>query len=193
MSTRESLLEVTARLYCEHGWRGTTTRRIAEAAGCNEVTIFRQFGSKEALLLESIQAASQEEEPGVGLPDVPGDLRSELTSWALSHHAAINRKRQLIRNCLAEWEDHPELAPVVCEGGMKAFAETTRYLTAARTQGLIGPTGSLEAATVMLMNAVFMDAMTRDVGSMSPPHSVDEVTRMFVDLILRALGATEPA
>ena len=107
MSTRESLLDVTARLYSEHGWRGTTTRRIAEAAGCNEVTIFRQFGSKEALLLESIQAASQEEAPGVGLPEVPRDLRSELTSWALSHHAAINGKRQLIRNCLAEWEDHP--------------------------------------------------------------------------------------
>ncbi|MEO5797923.1 MAG: helix-turn-helix domain-containing protein, partial [Gemmatimonadales bacterium] len=61
MSTRTSLLDVTARIYSEFGWRGTTTRRIAEAAGVNEVTIFRQFGSKEALLLESIQSASREE------------------------------------------------------------------------------------------------------------------------------------
>jgi hypothetical protein len=76
---------------------------------------------------------------------------------------------------------------------MQAFAETTRYLTAARAKGLVGPGGSLEAATVMLMNAVFMDAMTRDVGPMSPPHSVPEVVEMFVELILRALGATEEA
>lgn len=188
MSTRTSLLDVTARLYSEFGWRGTTTRRIAEAAGVNEVTIFRQFGSKEALLLESIQSASQQETTN-HLPDVPSDLRRELTQWALAHHTEISGKRQMIRNCLAEWEEHPELAPVVCEGGMKAFADTTRYLTEARARQLIGKEGSLEAATVMLMNAVFMDAMTRDVGPLSPPHTVPEVVEMFVDLVLRALGA----
>jgi len=192
MTTRDALLDVTARLYAEHGWRGTTTRRIAEAAGVNEVTLFRQFGSKEALLLESIRTASQD---GVSLrlPEVPRRLHSELTHWALAHHAGINGKRQMIRNCLAEWEEHPDLAPVVCDGGMKAFAETTRYLTAARAQGLLATEGSLEAATVMLMNAVFMDAMTRDVGPMSPPHTVPEVVEMFVELVLRALGATEEA
>lgn len=192
MSTRNSLLDVTARLYSEHGWRGTTTRRIAAAAGVNEVTIFRQFGSKEALLLESIQAASREAHDNQ-LPTEPARLRSELIVWALLHHAEINSKRQMIRNCLAEWEEHPGLAPVVCEGGVKAFAETTRYLAEARKRGMLGPDGSLEAATVMLMNAVFMDAMTRDVGPLSPPHTVPEVVEMFVDLVLRALGAPEAA
>ena len=71
MATRESLLEVTARLYAEHGWRGTTTRRIAEAAGVNEVTLFRQFGSKESLLLQAIRQASVGQAPAT-LPDVPG-------------------------------------------------------------------------------------------------------------------------
>ncbi|MES2305145.1 MAG: helix-turn-helix domain-containing protein [Gemmatimonadota bacterium] len=192
MSTRSSLLDVTARIYSEFGWRGTTTRRIAEAAGVNEVTIFRQFGSKEALLLESIQSASREESTN-HLPEVPQALRRELVAWALAHHTEISSKRQIIRNCLAEWEEHPELAPVVCEGGMKAFADTTRYLAAARAGGLLGAEGSLEAATVMLMNAVFMDAMTRDVGPLSPPHTVPEVVEMFVDLVLRALGAVEGA
>jgi AcrR family transcriptional regulator len=190
MTTRTALLDVTARLYAEHGWRGTTTRRIAEAAGVNEITLFRQFGSKEALLLASIRSASHDG-PATELPATPRRLRSELTAWALAHHGEIDGKRQLIRNCLAEWEEHPELAPVVCEGGMKTFAETTRYLTAARSAGLIGQEGSLEAAAVMLMNAVFMDAMTRDVGPMSPPHSVPDAVAMFVDLVLRALGATE--
>jgi AcrR family transcriptional regulator len=192
MTTRTALLNVTARLYAEHGWRGTTTRRIAEAAGVNEITLFRQFGSKEALLLESIRSASHDGIM-VALPTVPRRLHAELTAWALAHHGEINGKRQMIRNCLAEWEEHPELAPVVCEGGMKAFAETTRYLAAARNGGLLAAEGSLEAAAVMLMNAVFMDAMTRDVGPMSPPHSVPEVVEMFVDLVLRALGATEEA
>ena len=87
MSTREALLEVAARLYADHGWRGATTRRIAEAAGVNEVTIFRQFGSKELLLLEAIQSASRDD--SATLPAVPQDLRAELGAWAHSQHHAI--------------------------------------------------------------------------------------------------------
>lgn len=188
MSTRNALLDVTARLYAEHGWRGTTTRRIAEAAGVNEVTIFRQFGSKEALLLESIQTASQDD-VAPALPAEPGDLRAELTSWVVAHHAEIDERRLIIRNCLAEWAEHPELAPVVCEAGMRAYTEMKRYLEAARARGLLSKDGSIEAAVVMLMNAVFMDAMTRDVQPFAPPYTVPEAMDMFVDFLLRALGA----
>ena len=65
MATRQSLLDVTAKLYAEHGWLGTTTRRIAEAAGVNEVTLFRQFGSKEGLLLEAITLAARDHAAGL--------------------------------------------------------------------------------------------------------------------------------
>ena len=41
--TKDHILEAAARLYGEHGFRGTTTRRIAQEAGVNEVTLFRQF------------------------------------------------------------------------------------------------------------------------------------------------------
>lgn len=190
METRDSLLDVTARLYAEHGWRGTTTRRIAEAAGVNEVTIFRRFGSKEALLLQAIEAAARE---GVvyPLPETPTDLRAELGAWTRTHHKLINEKRGIIRACLAEWEERPELAPVACQGQMGAFADVVRYLKLARLQGLLGGGGSIEAASVMLMNAMFMDAMTRDVMPQAHPHRVDEALGHFVDLTLRSLGAKE--
>ena len=47
---RHRILAAAARVYAQHGWRGATTRRIADEAGVNEVTLFRQFGSKDALL-----------------------------------------------------------------------------------------------------------------------------------------------
>ncbi len=192
MSTREALLDVTARLYADHGWRGTTTRRIAEAAGVNEVTIFRQFGSKEALLLEAIHATSTDTPPAQ-LPTPPRQVRAELTAWALAQHASIYARRGVMRSCLAELDERPELAPTLCEGGVAAFADCTRYLGAARTAGLLGHHGSIEPATVMLMNAVFMDAMTRDIMPPHHPLTVPQVIEMFVDLILRALGAPESA
>ena len=36
---RTKILEVAAKLYAEAGYRGTTTRRVANEAGVNEVTL----------------------------------------------------------------------------------------------------------------------------------------------------------
>jgi len=191
MATRESLLDVTAKLYAEHGWLGTTTRRIAEAAGVNEVTLFRQFGSKESLLLEAIILASGDHGVVTRLPDSPQALSPELKTWGIAHHGSIREKSGIIRACLAEWEQRPELAPKVCGGGLVAFADLSRYLGVARARAMIGPHGSLEAAATMLLNAIFMDAMTRDVMPGTHPYSADESIGSFVDIVLRALAAKE--
>ena len=190
MSTKDALLEVTARLFAEHGWRGTTTRRIAEGAGVNEVTVFRHFGSKAALLAEAIHRQAVEADHDARLPERPADLRSELIAWATIHHQGIRAKRSLIRTCLAEFEEHPEIAPVAAGPAMESMAGLVRYLEAAREGGLLGRDGSLEAAAVMLMNALFMDAITRDVLPGCPVSDRDAIG-LFVDLILAALGAAE--
>lgn len=46
----ERVLTAAATLIAERGYGGTTTRAIAEAAGVNEVTIFRRFGTKAGVL-----------------------------------------------------------------------------------------------------------------------------------------------
>ncbi len=52
--TRKKIIEAATNLFYEHGYKATPTRAVAEAAGVNEVTIFRKFGTKEALLEEII-------------------------------------------------------------------------------------------------------------------------------------------
>lgn len=192
MATRDSLLDVTARLYSEHGWRGTTTRRIAEAAGVNEVTLFRQFGSKEALLLEAIGHAAFEHLV-VSLPEIPSDLTSELVYWGQAQHRSITAMRGIIRSCLAESEERPGLAPQACGGGAVAAADLTRYLTLAREREMVAPDGAIDAAAIMLINAIFMDAMTRDVMPAAHPYSPEQSVELFVDLVLRGLAAKELA
>jgi AcrR family transcriptional regulator len=192
MATRESLLEVTARLYAEHGWRGTTTRKIAEEAGVNEVTLFRQFGSKESLLLEAIESASSG--PGFPeLPDLPVDPATELESWARAHHAIVVRNRGIIRACLAESEERPALAPAACDAGRRAHEDAVRYLTLARERCLIGNDGSIAAGAMMLINAVFMDAITGDLGKSFVSYPPAETIHDFVAHTLRGFGAKGPA
>src|ERR1700679_741224 len=87
--TRDHILDAAARLYGEHGFRGTTTRRIAQEAGVNEVTLFRLFGSKTALLLEPLRG--QGGEPiRAELPAVPVDPLTELTEWCTHKRRAIS-------------------------------------------------------------------------------------------------------
>lgn len=54
-STRARLINAALELFSSQGVTETTTRQIAELAQVNEVTLFRQFGSKQGLLLAVIE------------------------------------------------------------------------------------------------------------------------------------------
>lgn len=49
LSTR--IVEAAKNLFMEHGFKGTTTKMIAEEAGVNEATLFRHFKNKEGIFL----------------------------------------------------------------------------------------------------------------------------------------------
>jgi len=49
---REQLLSTALALFYEHGYAGTSTRSIAEAAGVTEGLVFHYFPTKDAILLE---------------------------------------------------------------------------------------------------------------------------------------------
>ena len=46
---RQQILEVAMRLFSQHGFRGTTTKEIAQAAGVSEAMVFRHFATKQEL------------------------------------------------------------------------------------------------------------------------------------------------
>jgi AcrR family transcriptional regulator len=53
--TRERIIAAAREIFAQKGKRGATTREIAERAGVNEATLFRHFGSKEALIVAMAQ------------------------------------------------------------------------------------------------------------------------------------------
>lgn len=46
---RLQILRVAMRLFSQHGFRGTTTKEIAQAAGVSEAMVFRHYANKEEL------------------------------------------------------------------------------------------------------------------------------------------------
>ena len=51
---RQLLLDAARDLFAERGFKGTSTRDIADRAGVSEVMIFRHFGSKSNLFQEAV-------------------------------------------------------------------------------------------------------------------------------------------
>ena len=198
--SRQKLIEAAARVYGEFGFRGATTRRIAEEAGVNEVTIFRHFGSKDALIQEVIRCVSLHES-GVALPEVPEHPERELTEWATAHLHALRGQRAFIRKTMGEMEERPEVACTASEGsGHKARGLKT-YMNRLAEHGFVrwnvsardGRDELAHAAGAMLMGALFADAMGRDMLPDMYPHPPERAAEMYVKLFLRAIDCRATA
>ena len=73
--TDKRMFDAALAVLAQRGYAGATTRRIAEAAGVNEATLFRRFGDKRQLILAAIHA------------DLPRLTREALTvtgTWRLT-------------------------------------------------------------------------------------------------------------
>jgi len=86
---REKILAASWLVLKEVGFEKITTRRIAEAAGINIATLHYHFGSKEALLIETIRYAqrwaSRQMRDGVEGARSPGEMldRAFAVTWEL--------------------------------------------------------------------------------------------------------------
>jgi AcrR family transcriptional regulator len=195
MDTREKIRNAALQVFAETGERGATTRRIAAAAGVNEVTIFRYFGSKEVLLREAL-AASAEGVLGERLPETPGDPLAELTRWARVHLEAMHRAAPLLRASMAEHEANPALSAPACEVPTRVSADLASYLARLERAGLVPPLDHAASAAALLMGALFSDAVSRDLMPDRYPLPAAAAAERYVALFLRGVGwtgaATEP-
>jgi AcrR family transcriptional regulator len=187
MSVRDQLLEAAASLYAEAGYRGATTRRIADQAGVNEITLFRHFGSKDALIREAIARAGSSIESQV-LPDPPRDPARELNQWAKTHIAALRKRRSLIRTCMGEVEEHPEIFSGESSPTIATAKALCQYLRRLRETGQAKAQFDEVAASTMLMGVLFADAMGRDVMPDMYRNDPDKAIDEYVRLFLRSVG-----
>ena len=189
MEARERLMEAALRVFEEAGSRGATTRRIAAEAGVNEITLFRHFGSKGALMAEAIACAAQR---GLEqrLPGEPVDPAVELTEWAREHMAHLRRSSGMIRTCMGEMEHAPEIRACAGAGPRRVSEELTGYLGRLQERGMADPRVDVNAAAALLMGALFGDAMMREMMPEHFPYTSEEAPAKYVELLLRGIGAT---
>ena len=187
MNTRDEILNAAAGVFAQHGFRGSTTRRIADAAGVNEITIFRQFGSKEALMREAMRHLTESTNLAT-LPETPVDPERELTEWSESFIQHLRLRNSIIRKTMSEIEERPEMSECASYVPRQASNDLCEYLTALKQQGTIRADFEPKTAAAMLMGAIFADAMGRDMMPDVYPQPASEAAHMYSELLVRALG-----
>jgi len=192
MASRQKLLAAAARIYGESGFRGATTRRIADEAGVNEVTLFRLFGSKSALIAEALREhAPRATEPG-GLPETPVEPDRELTAWCTAQLTHLRSARSMIRKAMGEIEEHPEMAPCMSEGTQYAFHELLDYVGRLDRRDVAISESEIHTAAAMLISALFADAMGREMMPALYPQPESQAAELYARLFLRAIGCDAP-
>ena len=186
MNVKDQLLEAALQVYAESGYHGATTRRIAAAAGVNEVTLFRHFGSKDVLLREALWRCQAE--GTIPLPETPQDPLQELTDWSRSHLLHLHQRAALIRTCLSEFAERPDLVTPELSCPVRAAQALAAYLERLREGGLAAESIEPRAAAAMLLGTLFADAIGRDLvpGMYSMP--TEEASAQYVALFLRGIG-----
>ncbi len=114
--TEQKILDAALSVLVSRGYEGATTRRIAEAAGVNEVTLFRKFQSKENILNEVI---IRNLNSALSLIDSmfqmekEADLASGLHSMGLDFIKLMSDRIDLISILIEEGRRKPEVQEIL--------------------------------------------------------------------------------
>jgi AcrR family transcriptional regulator len=82
----DAILRATLELLVEQGYRGLTMEQVTARAGVGKATLYRRYGSKEALVTDAIRHLNQE----IPVPDT-GTVRDDIMAVAGSVIAAAVR------------------------------------------------------------------------------------------------------
>jgi AcrR family transcriptional regulator len=102
-SARQRLVDAAFQLFSSQGVGATTTRQVADLAGVNEVTLFRQFGSKHGLLaavMTEAEVLTQPPADPVVAAETPVD--QALRDFLAQCLEALDPLSELVRSVIGE-------------------------------------------------------------------------------------------
>jgi AcrR family transcriptional regulator len=185
MVNRARILEAAARVYAKHGFRGATTRLIAIEAGVNEVTLFRTFGSKAALM-HAVFTTQNTQGSTPPLPDTPTNPAEELTTFVEGILHTLRAVRPLMAHAMSEFDERPDAADFARCGRTATQDRLLQYVRQLVTPSDGDPV-DVDTAVTMLTSTIMGDVMGRPMTPDSYPP-IDEAASRYVRGFLRLLG-----
>lgn len=105
------IIQAAKELFMEHGFKGTTTKMIAEAANVNESTLFRNFKSKDGIFIEITKQTIQNNNSKLESAlegDIP--LENLLFQFGMELYNRIDDDKGLLLTAIIESNKRSELS-----------------------------------------------------------------------------------
>jgi AcrR family transcriptional regulator len=185
---RRQILAAAIGVFAEGGFSGVTTKRIAEAAGVSEATIFLHFPTKrdlyDAMLAERLQGGLAPDDLVAGLEQAP--LRDFFTRLADQLVNRQHRGRPLLRLLLyAALEEHSLARELYHRHLTGPIEAVTQVLRRARTRGELGDVDPATAAH-LFGAIVAQHILEREIFSESGRRGRATVED-YIDIYLRGI------
>lgn len=164
--TRRRLIDAARAEFSDKGIDNATTRGIAERAGCNEVTIFRHFESKQNLLAAVVQDTSDEFASYCTCRgDFSGDPRTDLHRFAEVYNRSLERCEGMARALVGEGRRRPTLCKELVGDVIEPFHRSIAcYLDDRKRAGLIRADLNTLAFAEVFTSALFGGLLRRTSG-----------------------------
>lgn len=183
--TRQRILQAAAQVIAERGYARATTRALADAAGVNEVTLFRHFGSKQGLFSAIIDAYAAPALNKAIAAQLTGDLRQDLLAMGTQVLRALLERRVALRMMLCEAEHFPEVRQVMAENPRQLGHLLAGYLRQQMAQGRVRPLHAEAAARAYWgMFFAYIFSLWLMEEPLNPELSTEELVAQFVDIFV---------
>ncbi len=186
--TRERILSAAREVIAKKGKRGATTREIADVAGVNEATIFRHFGTKEALIV----AVAQHFCGFVALRGVASQLDGELEDDLLAMGGVMLERMEsqmdMIRWSLVEQDYEADIFATTAWRPQLAILEVVgEFMQRRIASGELH--GDPNKLALTFMGFVFMHVLARKKFPDSELHQggTDAALRFYIDVFLNGV------
>lgn len=182
---REQLIGVTVVLVAEHGYRGVSLQRIADAAGISKAAVLYHFASKDAVIAAAYEQVIGElvEHVGAAVEAAP-DPRAAVETYldgVLGHLAAHPAHAGLMAQALPEARGLTEDSP----SSPRRWDALAGLIGAAQRAGDAGDHVDPRTAAIMLNGAV--DAVV-GAALQDPSVRIDDARPAVLDLARRLLA-----
>lgn len=185
-STRDIILEAALQLIHDKGYKGATTKNIAELANVNEVTLFRQFESKSNLMKAIIDKYEYKDQlEKIFKENNTWDLKEDIKRISMQVHDLLEEKRLFILVSLKESQEFPELDESIKHIPTKYIVLLEEYFQQYKSKNNINfsiPTSILAENIAFVYYGYFM--MERRINLTERQISLDEFIHKNINSIL---------
>jgi TetR/AcrR family transcriptional regulator len=188
---RRVIIEAALALFSRKGFRGTTTREIAEAAGCSEATIFKYFTTKDELYSAILEAKAILEETLAKAAHAAAQRDDAGVFRAVGLEALIRTEQEpaLMRLLLYSALEGHELSHLFFESKVRGLHEfLSNYIGERMAEGAFRPVNPLVAARGFVGMIVHY-LLIHEIFGVKRPAGIlpEQVVETFVTLFLNGI------